>query len=320
MRRVGWVLCCVGCLSTAKYEQAHEQRVAAIDERYETLRAETADRWNVLLRQVNELAKYEVAVRPGEGYAPVERVEEQPGPTTLRTKCDELATEAKSKELDSIAVEQFQALVKECWSKYYSEIYGPALRAHYYKADIQWVLAQYTEGADLESLFAFSHNATIASEVATERATVIAARDAALQRLQTEESEEVQMSAEQRDAEIERAREERRRTAAIVAASLQGLGQSLDAASQRRATYSATTSTSTNACSSDFECGSGHMCVKQNFSVTGTCVVSVNEYGNQTFQMPRLDSVYMNRLDMSCSRLGCPIAFRCDLNTGACLR
>jgi len=33
------------------------------------------------------------------------RVDEQPAPVTVRAKCDEIATDAKSKELDSIAVE-----------------------------------------------------------------------------------------------------------------------------------------------------------------------------------------------------------------------
>jgi hypothetical protein len=61
--------------------------------------------------------------------------------------------------------------------------------------------------------------------------------------------------------------------------------------------------------------------VKALYSSSGYCAKAVNEYGNQTFNAPNVDSVGPNlRVNTSCMRLGCPIGFSCDMNSGACLR
>lgn len=75
-------------------------------------------------------------------------------------------------------------------------------------------------------------------------------------------------------------------------------------------------------CSSDFSCGSGRRCVKPNYSSTGTCMQTVNEYGGQDYRAPALESVNPKSPspnDCSYSK-GCPAGFRCDYASGACVR
>lgn len=318
MRIAGMVVVALlaSCLSTAQYEQAHQQRVAVIDSRYEAERTEVSSRWNELLRQTDELKKYLVAVSDGDGYKPVDRVDVTAGPTEIRMEC---VREKNELDTQAVANPDFVEVVKKCCDTYYRDVYGPALRSHYFRADVDWVLAHYSDGADIESLFAFSHNAAIKAEINQQREMIIAHRDAAIASLRLAESREVELSAEQRDVDIERAREEHRQKMQIVAAALQGMAQAQQPTPQRSYSSSGSTSLS-KTCSSDFDCGMGHTCLKPNGLIQGQCAISVNEYGNQVFELPRMDSVGINRLDMSCMRHGCPVAFRCDLGTGACLR
>lgn len=75
-------------------------------------------------------------------------------------------------------------------------------------------------------------------------------------------------------------------------------------------------------CSSDFQCPFGNVCVKPNFSSTGTCMRSVNEFGGATYNMPRLDSVgpkLPNPTDCNYT-MSCPIGFRCDFASGTCVK
>lgn len=75
-------------------------------------------------------------------------------------------------------------------------------------------------------------------------------------------------------------------------------------------------------CSSDFDCGIGHRCVKPYYSGTGKCLETVNQHGLRTFDLPRTDSVGPNMpTKSSCKFLtDCPVGFRCDMQSGTCVK
>lgn len=82
------------------------------------------------------------------------------------------------------------------------------------------------------------------------------------------------------------------------------------------------TTPASKTCTSDFTCGVGYTCVKKQFASSGFCAKSVDEMGVQTFETPSTDSVgpkLPERTD--CQYVtDCPVGFRCDLATGACLK
>jgi hypothetical protein len=75
-------------------------------------------------------------------------------------------------------------------------------------------------------------------------------------------------------------------------------------------------------CSNDFSCGIGYTCVKKNYSNTGYCAKSVDKFGVQQFELPRLDSVGPKLpSDNDCTfDTDCPLGFKCDRKSGACFK
>jgi hypothetical protein len=62
-------------------------------------------------------------------------------------------------------------------------------------------------------------------------------------------------------------------------------------------------------CFSDFDCGIGHRCVKAPYKTYGVCMKSVDEYGTQQYDLPRLDSINP-RYEGDCDfDTDCPIGF-----------
>jgi hypothetical protein len=135
----------------------------------------------------------------------------------------------------------------------------------------------------------------------------------------------IQLPEAQRDQEIGAADQHRR---AIGAAALQGFAQGMQSAeastisSRSSSTASASSAYGSSAgCTSDFSCGSGKKCVKDYYSSTGICMNAVNEYGGPSYELPELDSVGPNMPSKKGCTLGaCPVGFRCDLNSGVCVR
>ena len=76
------------------------------------------------------------------------------------------------------------------------------------------------------------------------------------------------------------------------------------------------------ACSSDFDCGIGHSCVKKAYSSEGVCMKNVDEYGTPQYNMPSLDSIGPNmNSDGECTfSTDCPIGFRCDSTYKVCVK
>jgi hypothetical protein len=115
-------------------------------------------------------------------------------------------------------------------------------------------------------------------------------------------------AAAQRRAEMEAA--ERRR------AVLRAIGSGLSSAGQSGGYTSGTTSISTDAsCTSDYSCGVGNVCVKPQFSSTGTCARAVNQFGTPTYTLPRSDSVGPGQGNCSFDT-DCPISFHCEKSGG----
>lgn len=79
---------------------------------------------------------------------------------------------------------------------------------------------------------------------------------------------------------------------------------------------------SSDECSSDFSCGVGYVCVKANFASRGRCAKAVDDVGVPTYQTPSLDSVGPKMPDPhDCDfDMDCPVGFRCEPKSGACIK
>lgn len=75
------------------------------------------------------------------------------------------------------------------------------------------------------------------------------------------------------------------------------------------------------ACSSDYSCGVGYACVKEPYKTRGVCMKTVNEYGIQTFDLPRKRSIGPKMSGEGCTFVtDCPIGFKCDRDLEVCVK
>ena len=75
------------------------------------------------------------------------------------------------------------------------------------------------------------------------------------------------------------------------------------------------------ACSSDFSCDFGQICVKEPYKSWGTCMGTVNEFGTPTFGAPKSSSVGPKMNSDGCRFMtDCPIGFKCQRSTKACVK
>lgn len=104
--------------------------------------------------------------------------------------------------------------------------------------------------------------------------------------------------------------EERRKAALVLGTFLMGLGgRSASPVPLRQ-------QQADPGCSSDFQCGFGNVCVKDQFAVRGRCAKAVNEFGNPTNPMPRLDSVNPGGTGQCSFDTECPVGFACRKSSG----
>jgi DNA-directed RNA polymerase subunit RPC12/RpoP len=73
-------------------------------------------------------------------------------------------------------------------------------------------------------------------------------------------------------------------------------------------------------CSSDYECGIGNRCVKAQYSSTGTCMKTVNQYGTPTYDLPDPNNIGINPYKKCSFDTDCPIGFKCDSSYNACVK
>lgn len=75
------------------------------------------------------------------------------------------------------------------------------------------------------------------------------------------------------------------------------------------------------ACNSDYDCGYGKHCVKseKDYSLQGTCVVPVNEYGQKDYDADRTwGNSYGPKDAESCQfNTDCPIGYNCMKRAGS---
>ena len=125
--------------------------------------------------------------------------------------------------------------------------------------------------------------------------------------------------------ELEQEDAHRRQAGAAVAAvgaAFQGFADGWNAAqSNSGAPVSASTSpspqsSSAKSCTSDFACGVGEACVKNQFESMGTCARTVDRNGVQTFTPPNSASVGPGNPDQCSFNTDCPAGFRCSKGTG----
>jgi hypothetical protein len=73
-------------------------------------------------------------------------------------------------------------------------------------------------------------------------------------------------------------------------------------------------------CISEFDCGIGYRCVKAQFTTYGVCMKSVNEYGMQQYDLPRLDS-RNPKYEADCDfDTDCPIGFYSHRKFKVCVK
>jgi hypothetical protein len=190
----------------------------------------------------------------------------------------------------------------------------------YYLANFPWVQAHAEESDSLEKLLAYSHNRKVYSQTAPLLDEIRTTRDRQLVELDRHRIRSLNDSREQMEAAQQ---EEARIVLAGIAGGLRAAGESLSRPSlityepQLRQPLAFL-----RGCSSDYDCGAGRQCLKDNNSSSGRCIQTVNRYGGQTYESPRMDSVQVKVPSKSDCRSenDCGPGFICDRASGACLK
>jgi len=234
-------------------------------------------------------------------------LEQNPGPSNENTRVTEMNARAAI-----------------CWEQY-SKAYVEELTSLYWGADLAWIQRHFEPDPivgwrNLEGLFVYSHNMRIEAYVISRLAQIKLEKRKARRKLRRWKREAIKTAKQRHEVEVSAAR---RKFAAVVAAGVEGYNN----AGRRTGTrnYSGpgvSVSSPKKACSSDFVCGIGYKCVKSNYSGAGFCAKAVNSYGNQTFDLPDLDSVFVKTPNVGDCKfnLDCPVGFSCDRDSGACLK
>jgi hypothetical protein len=289
---------------------AHAERVAEIKQEFSHEIEENDRRWNALKQQVLERRRFLIEVEPGADSKPVKPIVNE-----FLDAWNACSQEGIGEELRA----QCQAGVRSNYWK------GVAER--YFKADFDLVLQQQKANpeSDIESLAAKSHNERLLDEIKAQVAEIEGHKREFRESMNGMRETRVQLSENQRDQEIDAAERKRR---AVWAAALQGFAQGMqNASASSNSSRSSPTAPGSSAyggpsgCTSDFSCGMGNKCVKNYYNSTGVCMKAVNEYGGPSYEPPDLDSVGPNMPSKkSCTLGACPAGFRCDLNSGVCIR
>lgn len=305
-----------GCrVDRAPMDAAHAERVAVIDRTFDVQIADSDRRWNELKAQILQQRQYLVKMdAAGKPEHPVVNDFIAPWNT-----CQESSGSAEA-----------DALRANCEADVRNN-YWRAFGRRYFKADLEALAREQREHPDLdvEAFAANSHNQRLKNELKSQIAEIEKHKAEFRATMNGYRDQRVELSAQQRNQEIEAADRRRR---AIWAAALQGLADGMQNASRASSSHTnssayaggnAATEATKTGCTSDFSCGVGQTCVKQFYNSTGVCMRAANEYGGPSFDLPDLDSVGPNMPSAnSCTSVGatCPAGFRCDYGSGRCIR
>src|SRR5512140_1163835 len=161
MRTMGVVVVVVvggfGCFSTARYDDAHLQRVASIHARYAAESQRVDDQYASFKVALDKVRMEDlIPMTPGSD-APVRRVGEREDIVRCRRQCEYRAPTGLFERVNEPA--QATCLRELCGPAYLD-----ALRKTYFRADLTWVASQRSRSsapesdAELEVLMARSHN------------------------------------------------------------------------------------------------------------------------------------------------------------------
>lgn len=201
------VMMCLGCLSTARYDRAHLQRVAQIHARYEGAIQREHQHYLSRLAELESRRAFVIPVipaRPETMSAPLHRIDQRDDIVECRRRC----ASRRHRDADpSPTRSQAVPCVRDICQSYID-----ALVETYAAADFAWVIGQLasTADTDIESLLALSHNQSLAASI-DEQAKELARRQAQTRsHLEQQRGRELSASAQLRDSEIATARQARR--------------------------------------------------------------------------------------------------------------
>ena len=189
----------IGCFSTARYDDAHAQRVATINARYEAERLQEQEREASLVAALEEHRALLIPIKPGSLSAPVSRVDEREAIVECRSQCDRRGID------ESLDGRHPNVRVKtQCLHDLCEPAYVDALTRTYVDADLRWVSGQLaaSEGAEREALMTFSHNQAVSRHIEEDTRGLAQLQARASQRLEREHQAELAASARRRDSEI----------------------------------------------------------------------------------------------------------------------
>jgi hypothetical protein len=194
-----------GCFSTARYDDAHLQRVARINARYEAERRREDEQYATLASALDKFRMQLVPTKPGSSV-PVSRINERRDIVECRTRCVRAEAEPPA---SSDEAAQARCLHEVC-----RPAYVDALTKTYFDADVAWVTDQLSASddadVDLEALLAFSHNQEVLRYIAAQAKVIEQLRARAHDRLDADHQGEVHASDQQRTSEIASGRAIRR--------------------------------------------------------------------------------------------------------------
>jgi len=274
--------------------------------------------FNAELADIDALKVNLIKVEPEANSEPAEPVARRPELSRLAATCDQLRKLAQSTQDVEVA-----SALHDCVGKH-TDLFISALIAAYWAADLDWISTAFRERPeelDLESLFVYSHNLRVRAYIAQRRRRAHDRRAAALAELAGVRGQAIAAARQAGEVEIA---ENRRAFGGAMGAAGQAMSQTRQQQPQPTGYAQGYTQVTQpqGGCSSDFSCGIGNRCVKDNFSSQGFCAKAVNAYGVQTFDLPSTESVMMKMPDDADCHFDteCPVGFRCHAKSGACLR
>jgi hypothetical protein len=189
----------LGCFSTARYDDAHMQRVASINARYEAETAQEQEREHELASVIDRYRALLVPIKPGSLSTPMSHVSERAEIIECRTRCDRRSID------ESLDGRHTNDRVKaQCLRDVCEPAYLDALTKTYSGADVRRVTSQraISEGGELESRLAGAHNRVILQHIEDESRELARLQEQTRRRLEQDRREAIAASAQRRDAEI----------------------------------------------------------------------------------------------------------------------
>jgi len=221
-----------GCFSTARYDDAHLQRVASINARYAAESQRIDDQYASFVVALDKARREDlIPMTPGSD-APVSRVDEREDIVLCRRQCEHDAPAGPFERLNEPAN-------AACLREVCRPAYLDALRTTYSRADVTWVASQRSlssdpeSDAEFESLMARSHNREVRRTLDEQARTLVRQRAQAERRLAQAYQGEIRASEQQRTSEITSGRAVRRARLQAEADAFTARGQGSISARQR---------------------------------------------------------------------------------------